>query len=182
MNRIFIIICAGALTFMAAVAILGLSLDLHHNLDNAGVKSWATIHRLSGLAAAIGVVFAHSVVVTYFVGTSRWCKEVTETYKLDNAFIQTSAALKRRTFPWAVCGMLAAVAVVALGGAADPATGRAGTESWAQIHLVGALTGMAFSAYAFYREYVNIRSNHGIINEIVAAVRQIREAKGLDNG
>ena len=44
----------------------------------------ATIHRLTGMAAALGVVFVESVVVTYFIGTSRWCKEVSETYQLDS--------------------------------------------------------------------------------------------------
>ena len=46
---------------------------------------WATMHRLTGLAAALAVVFVESVVVTYFIGTSRWCKEVVETYQFETA-------------------------------------------------------------------------------------------------
>ena len=38
---------------------------------------------LTGTSAALAVVFVHSIAVTYFIGTSRWCKEVTETYQLD---------------------------------------------------------------------------------------------------
>ena len=97
----------------------------------------ATVHRLTGIAAALGVVFVESVVVTYFIGTSRWCKEVAETYRLDAAPVRESNRLKRRAFAVALVGMLTVVGVIALGAAADPATGRPNTQAWTNFHLVG---------------------------------------------
>jgi uncharacterized membrane protein len=76
-------------------------------------RHWATIHRLTGVAAALGVVFVHSLIVTYFIGTTRWCREVVETYRLDTGLVRASNQLKRRTFPWALAGMLAVVGIIA---------------------------------------------------------------------
>jgi hypothetical protein len=47
-------------------------------------------HFLTGLMAALAVVLVESVVVTYFIGTSRWCKEVVETYNLNTAAVEES--------------------------------------------------------------------------------------------
>jgi hypothetical protein len=142
---------------------------------------WATVHRLTGIAAALGVVFVESVVATYFIGTSRWCKEVVETYQLDRAVIQSSAQLKRKTFPWALGGMLAVVAIIALGGASDPATGRPGTEAWAQWHLLAALAGICFIAWTYLVAWNNIQANHAIIEQLVAEVARIRRDRGMDD-
>ena len=84
MNSIFRVLALFAVVFVLATGCLGFSLrrfDIRDIHDTAGQR-WATIHRLSGVAAAISVVLVNSIVVTYFVGTSRWCKEVSETYEL----------------------------------------------------------------------------------------------------
>ena len=89
MNKIFRVLAAFAVTFVVATLLLGLSLrgyDIRDAQDSAGQR-WATVHRLSGVAAALAVVLVNSIVVTYFVGTSRWCKEVAETYQLSPTFI-----------------------------------------------------------------------------------------------
>jgi hypothetical protein len=113
-----------AVALMMATAGLGLWLgDLHGQTDPA-VLRWGTVHRLSGVLAALVVVLVNSMAVTYFVGTSRWVREVVETYGLDAGLVTRSRRLKRSAFPFAVAGMLAVVGIVALGGAADPATGR----------------------------------------------------------
>ncbi len=181
MTRIFSVFALFAVMFLAATAALGLSLDLHHHLDDNGVRGWATIHRLSGVAAAVSVMFAHCIVITYFVGTSRWCKEVSETYRLDSQFVRRSNFLKRRTFPWAVLGMLSVVGVAALGAAADPgAIGVKFSENWVTPHLLGAIAGIGFITFTFVREWHNIAANHVVISEIVAAVKNIRDELGLD--
>lgn len=184
MNRIFPVLALFATVFMAATLVLGLSLgDLRQN-PTPQTLQWATVHRLSGLAAALAVVFVDSIVVTYFIGTSRWCKEVAEAYRLDPTFVQESAALKRRTFPIAVISMLTMVGVVALGGAADPAAALrlepvAGI-TWTQIHLGGALLGLAIIAACFYFQWTAVLENQEIINRVQAEVRRIRLEKGLD--
>lgn len=44
-----------------------------------------------GIATGLLALFVNSVSVTYFIGTSRWCKEVVDTYELE-----TELAKKRK--------------------------------------------------------------------------------------
>ncbi len=179
-TRIFTTLAWFALVMMGAALTLGLWLgDLHVDHSEETLR-WATVHRLTGVATALVVVLVNSIVVTYFIGTSRWCKEVCETYGLDRAFIVRSNQLKRRTFPWAVVGMLTVVGIIALGGAADPATGRPGTEDWVTPHLLGAITGMMIVAWAFFLQWQNIRQNQIVIADVMSEVHRIRSAKGLE--
>jgi hypothetical protein len=184
MNRIFPVLALFALLFVAATLLLGLSLGELNKDATKETLRWATVHRLSGVAAALAVVLADSIVVTYFIGTSRWCKEVAEAYKLDPSFIQRSAALKRHTFPFAVLSMLTMVGVVALGGAADPAAALrlqpVAGFTWAQFHLAGAVAGLAIIAWCFYRQWSNLLENQEIIEAVQAEVRRIRLEKGLE--
>jgi hypothetical protein len=158
----------------------------HHFIDHGprtrtGTLHWATVHRLTGIAAALAVVFVESVVVTYFIGTSRWCKEVAETYRLERTFVAASNRLKRRTFPWALAGMLSVVAIIALGGAGDPATGRPNTQWWADWHLFGACLGILLIAWTYLVAWNNIQANHAIIQLLVSEVARIRRQRGLDD-
>jgi hypothetical protein len=179
-SRIFVTLAWFAVLFVAAAMIIGLAMgDLRHD-PSPETLVWARVHRLMGVAAALAVVLVNSIVVTYFIGTSRWCKEVIETYRLDRSLLARSTTLKRRTFPWAVLSMLVAVGVVALGGAADPATGHPGTENWVTPHLLGAMLGLAFFGWASIAQWNNIAANHHLISEILAEVRRIREALGLE--
>ena len=184
MNRIFPVLALFAIIFMAATLLLGLSLgELDRNATPETLRR-ATVHRLSGIAAALVVVLVDSIVITYFIGTIRWCKEVAEAYRLDPRFVRESTALKRRTFPYAALSMLVMVGVVALGGAADPAAALrlppvAGV-TWSQLHLAGAMLGLAVIGYAFFVQWTNLLANQQIIHEVTAEVRRIRLEKGLD--
>ena len=117
MTRIFPTLASLSIGLFVASVVIGLMIgDLYDNPTEATLR-WRGVHMLTGTAAALAVVFVHSIVVTYFIGTSRWCKEVTETYRLDPGPLRRSTQLKRRTFPWCVMGMLTVVAVGALGAA-----------------------------------------------------------------
>ena len=180
MEQVFGRVAVFAVALMAATACLGLWIgDLHGQTDPA-VLRWATVHRLSGVLAALLVVLVNSMAVTYFIGTGRWCREVVETYGLDPAYIDRSRTLKRRAFPFALLAMLAVVAIVALGGAADPASGRPGTQDWVTPHLVGALTLVAAIAWLFQLQLPNMRRQHELIEDVLGEVRAVRNARGLD--
>jgi hypothetical protein len=179
-TRIFLSLAWFALVTMAASLVLGLSVGDLYQDRAADTLRWATVHRLTGVAAALVVVLVNSIVVTYFIGTSRWCKEVSETYDLDRALLVRSTRLKRRTFPWAVVGMLTVVGVIALGGAADPATGRRGTEWWATPHMLGAFAGLAIEGWCFWIQWQNIAANQQVIADVMTEVRQIRQQRGLE--
>jgi hypothetical protein len=139
MDRVFSRAALFAVALMAATAGLGLWLGDLHGQTAPAVLRWGTVHRLSGVLAALMVVLVNSMAVTYFIGTGRWCREVVETYGLDGSYIERSRRLKRSAFPFALMGMLAVVTIVALGGAADPASGRPGTQQWVTPHLLGGI-------------------------------------------
>ena len=178
-TRIFTLLAWFAVLLVAANLILGLGLGDIRRIDPE-VQRWASVHRLFGVFAALAVVFVNSIVVTYFIGTSRWAKEVVDTYQLDPALARRTTALKRRTFPWATLSMLAIVGVIALGGAADPSTNRPHTDDWVTPHLVGALVGLLFIGWAFVVEWNSIALNHAAISEIMTEVKRIRLDRGLD--
>ena len=180
MERVYSRAAMFAVALMLATALLGLWIgDLHGQTDRA-VLRWGTVHRLSGVFAALMVVLVNSMAVTYFIGTGRWCREVVETYGLSAALTQRAKAIKRAAFPGSVIGMLAVVGIVALGGAADPATGRPGTQNWVTPHLVGAMALAALIAWCFQSQLPRIRRQQALIEEVLDEVRDIRRDRGLD--
>jgi hypothetical protein len=180
MTLIFPTLASLSLGLFVASVVIGLMIgDLYDNPTEATLR-WRGVHMLTGTAAALAVVFVHSIVVTYFIGTSRWCKEVTETYRLDPGPLRRSTVLKRRTFPWCVMGMLTVVAVGALGAASDPGTGRPNTADVASVHLMTALGGLAFISWTYFQAWQNIADNQTVIQEIVTMVARIRRDRGLD--
>jgi drug/metabolite transporter (DMT)-like permease len=180
MEKVFSRAALFAVALLVATAGLGLWLgDLHGQVDPR-VLRWGTVHRLSGVLAALTVVLVNSMAVTYFIGTGRWCREVVETYGLDAAYIEQSRRLKRAAFPFALLGMLGVVAIVALGGAADPASGRPGTQDWVTPHLVGGLALVGAIAWCFQAQLPNMRRQHELIESVLGDVRAVRKARGLD--
>src|SRR5688572_12328140 len=103
MTRILLTLASVSLMLILAAATFGFALgDVYVRPRPPETQTLMRWHFLTGLAAALSVVFVESVVVTYFIGTSRWCKEVVETYRLDAVAVHASNRLKRRTFPWAL--------------------------------------------------------------------------------
>jgi hypothetical protein len=180
MSRILPTLAATSLLLLFAAMALGLSLgDVYEQPRPEATQTIMRWHFLTGLVAALGVVLVESVIVTYFIGTSRWCKEVSETYQLDGSAVQRSNRLKRKTFPWALAGMLGVVVVIALGGASDPATGL-DTRAWADWHLWGAILGIVLIAWTYYTAWNNVVANQAIISELVDEVGRIRRERALD--
>ena len=183
MARILFTLASLSLTLLATAFVLGLTIGDLYELPHASQETmrWSSVHMLTGLFAALAVVLVESIVVTYFIGTSRWCKEVVETYGLDPALVVASSRLKRRTFPWALAGMLGVVVIISLGGAADPASGGLNSRAWVDWHFAGALLGIVLIAWTYVAAWNIIVANHAIIERIVNAVAQIRRERGLDD-
>lgn len=193
-NRIFTKLAAFAVVFLLATFVVGLSLrsgNLHDPGDKA-TQQRGTVHRLSGIAAGLVVVLVNSIVATYFIGTSRWCKEVSDTYGLSGEHVASSRRLKRRTFPLCVAGMLIAVGVVALGGAADPGAIIPKPEAllgwpalaqvtWSQVHFLAAGLGIAVILLIFVQQWNRIDANHEVIEGVLAEVKRIRTERGLED-
>lgn len=182
MTRIFPMLASLSLMLMGVAVAIGFAIgDLYAQPVTQATLDWRGRHMMTGVAAALFVVLVECIAVTYFIGTSRWCKEVTETYRLPPGDLAESNRLKRRTFPWCVLGMLAVVVVGSLGAASDPGTGRPDTADWTDIHLAAAIGGLCLVAWTYYRAWLNIADNQLVIERIVAQVRRIRDERGLDS-
>jgi len=105
---------------------------------------------------------------------------VVETYGLAPDLVERSRRLKRRAFPLSLGGMMAVVAIVALGGAADPATGRSGTADWVIPHLLGGIGLAGLIGWCFQAQLPVIRRQQDLIAEVMEAVRVGRIARGLE--
>jgi hypothetical protein len=180
MTRILLTLASLSLILMGAALTIGLLVGDLYDRPGPDTLHWATVHRLTGIVAALVVVLVESVIVTYFIGTSRWCKEVVETYGLDPAPVRESNRLKRRAFASSLVGMLTILGVIVLGAAADPATGRPNTQAWTNFHLAGAIGGTALIAWTYVVGWQYIGANHAIIQQIVAEVARIRRERGLE--
>ena len=147
----------------------------------APLRKRASLHILLGVLAALVAVLVQCIAVTYFIGTTRWCKEVVDAYSFDRQSVSRSAALKRRTFALALLGILSVLAIVALGAASDPATMRETTLRWVTPHLWAAMLGTVVVVFCLSKQAMNIQANNSIVNEVTAAVRAERKRRGLDS-
>jgi len=131
-------------------------------------------HVWLGIAAALVTVLVNCVSVTYFIGTSRWCREVVDAYALDDDLAERSRRLKRRSFPFALFGMLATVGIVALGAASDPGASLASPAGWVIYHAVAAMLGTVLIGGSFLVQVRLVGANFDVIREILSAVEDVR--------
>jgi hypothetical protein len=145
-----------------------------------GPRSRMTLHMMLGSAAALMAILVNSITVTYFIGTSRWCKEVCETYGIGGELAERSTRLKRGTFPWALAGILTVIGIIALGAAADP-SGANWEQSAAFVspHYLAAMLGLAVISFSYWVQFQRIAENYAIIERIMAEVRRIRAERQL---
>jgi hypothetical protein len=175
-HRIFPFLLLLAALFLGAAMAVGFLVEPKQ--PGAGTH-WYNVHFLSGVTAALVVMLVNAIVLTYFIGTSRWCREVTDAYSLPPDAARASQHLKRRTFPFTLANMLLVVGLAALGAAADRFS-RPSEPLWAELHLVGVLLGLTFMVLASYLQWSHIRANQQVIAQILAQVRDMRAAKGLE--
>ena len=179
-SRIFTTLAFLAVAFLIFTLVLGLSIgDLYGSLSEGETKDahrLKSMHFLCGVACSLVVLLVNSVSITYFIGTSRWSKEVTAAYSLDDIYVRRCTQLKRRCFPLSVISMLVMIGIVALGAAADPATMRDGTDWWVMPHFLGALLGTAWIALSYFMQYNLIRANYVVIADVMQEVEKKRNA------
>lgn len=137
-------------------------------------------HIMLGLLSAVVTLIVNSICVTYFIGTGRWCKEVSMTYALDESLNNEARRWKRKTFPWSLLGIFTVLTMAALGAASDPGTLRETTAKWVAPHNLAAKIGIAIIAWAMWKQYCGIAANSRVIDRIMDAVRRVRAEKGLD--
>lgn len=176
MKRIFLGLVLAHTALAAVTLVLGFSFNPYSETRPS--------HWDAGLATCILTLLVHSVVLTYFVGTGRWVREVSDAYGFDSALYAKAWRTKVRAVPFGVLSMLLIIAAGALGAAADPgATVRLDTwmgvsaERW---HLIGVLAALAFNAVSYVVEYRALCAHAEIIEEVMQHVARVRAAARAD--
>ena len=148
-------------------------------------KAALNTHRLFAIGTAIFVLFVNSMSITYFVGTSRWCREVGETYALDRSFAEQAQSHKRRNFPWAVLGMLTILFIAGFGAASDWGydfpNNVERAKTWSLPHLITACAGVGITIIAFYFQATKLHEQGQHIARIMEEVGRIRKERGLND-
>jgi hypothetical protein len=142
---------------------------LHHPEESSYL-----VHFLLGLFTALGLLLVHCLLMTYFLGTGRWVKEVCLAYGLpDDRWPRQTRDIKRDHTPKAILAMLISIAAAAAG------MGRQFEvwPWWVHLTLVG-LT-LVVNAWVFTVQYRNLRLNHRIIEEVWRETERIRAERGL---
>ncbi len=131
-------------------------------------------HIYLGLLAGTTTLGVHCLVFIYFLGTGRWVKEVCLAYGIPDAPLpRLTRELKRRAFPPALFAMLVPIAASAAG--AGVAT-RGWQWPW---HLGLAVLTLLVNGWAFLVEMACVRTNAGVIDEVMREVDRIRAERGL---
>src|SRR5262249_43578870 len=132
------------------------------------------LHIYLGLGAGIVTLGVHCLVIMYFLGTGRWVKEVALAYRIpDDPWPKLTRELKRQTFPSAMVAAIITIATSAAGAGVQ-------TQSWPwPIHAGLALLTLLANARACLIAWRSVRTNAGIIDEVMREVDRIRAAHGL---
>jgi hypothetical protein len=143
-------------------------------------RSRMTLHMLLGSAAALVTLLVCSITITYFIGTTRWCKEVCDAYEIGPELAEQSTRLKRGAFPWALAGILSVILIVGLGAAADPSGANWSRSSqFVNPHYAAAMVGLVIVIVSFWMQSTRIAENHEVIQRVLAEVEKIRIARNL---
>jgi len=173
MTRIFTTLALLNMLALLAAFITGVLTKLGDSLHH---PQTFLAHFTVGLFTAIGTLFVHCLIFTYFLGTGRWVKEVGLAYDLPDAHLpRRTRELKRGTFPTALLAMLVTIATSAAGMGAQ-------RQEWPwQLHGSLALATLLTNAWAFWVEYRNVRANGVIIEGVMREVERIRQERGLSS-
>lgn len=137
-------------------------------------KNVYLVHFFLGLVTSLGLLLAHCLIFTYFLGTGRWVKEVTLAYRLpDDPWHKTTRELKRVTFPPALFSMLIAIATAAAGAGVQ-------LQAWHwTAHASLAFATLLINLWAFRVETRNVALNNAVIQGVLEEVDRRRREQGL---
>ena len=171
--------------YILAVLILlnlgGLGYTICEGLLLADVES-VRFHFLCGFATTILIVFTHSLVLFYLIGTGIDIREaVSVDARLEKHFVPLTRELKRRVFPAACLGAVFIIVAALMGAevhgrlisagvALDADGGPAqvplrGVSVW-WLHLVVVGLAAVTNLWAFIAEFAASRNNRAAIGEI----------------
>jgi hypothetical protein len=182
MNRIFLTLAICGTALLVVAFVLGLEIGDPRSVS-AATRRMMSLHLLTSVAALIFATLVHAVLLTYFMGTSRWLEEARLAYKLDSRWTDENRRLKYRTIPVMAACLIVLILNIPLGALSVDRTNWAlpggGELSPARVHLVFTILTIVVNVAVNALEYRAIRRNGELIGEVVQEVRRIRQEHGL---
>jgi hypothetical protein len=173
MKRIFLVLVALDSFALLVAAILGALSKMQDGVLHPESRLYL-LHFLTGLVASLTTLFLHCLIITYFLGTGRWVKEVCIAYNFpDDNWPRKTRDIKRGNTPFVILAMLITIAAAA--------TGQADQQrEWPWwIHLALAIATLVVNLWVFQLEARNLRTNVQILEEVQAEVDRVRAERGL---
>ncbi|HET6325729.1 MAG TPA: hypothetical protein VFG04_13705 [Planctomycetaceae bacterium] len=182
MRRIFLSLTIFSTLLLIGAFALGLAIGDPRSVS-AAARKLMSYHLLTSVAALIFATFVHAVLLTYFMGTSRWMEEARLAYKLDTRWNVENRRLKYRTIPLMAACLLLLILNIPIGAIAVDRGNwilPGGHElSPSRLHLVFSVLTITVNLAVNVVEYRSIQRNSQLIGEVVQEVRRIRLEHGL---
>ena len=119
-----------------------------------------TPHLLLGLVACLLLLFSHSWVMFYLIGTGKAIKDAVRDHGLDPAFAEETKRFKNASYPWLMLAMALVMATFILGGGV--ATGF--VPSW--VHHVLFYAAIPAQGYALWIERRILGDNERLMADV----------------
>jgi 4-hydroxybenzoate polyprenyltransferase len=117
-------------------------------------------HLLLGLVACLLLLFSHSWVMFYLIGTGKAIKDAVHENHLETELSERTKSFKNRTYPWLMAAMGLAIATFVLGGGYVAGA----VPSW--IHVVLFYATLVVQVWALVLEGRVLLQNERLMNEI----------------
>ncbi len=123
-------------------------------------------HVVLGLVAGFLLLFSHSWIMFYLIGTGKMIKEAVAEHGLPEEWIERTKDYKNRSYPWLMIAMGLAMATFILGGGVETSV----LPKW--IHWGLFYLAVAAQLRALYLEFLVLTENQKLIALADRAVRQ----------
>jgi heme A synthase len=160
MGRALLVVGALATIAFIATGVLGYLV-----VDSSTVDR----HVVLGLAAGFLLLFSHSWIMFYLIGTGKMIKEAVAEHELPEEWIEKTKEFKNRSYPWLMLAMGLAMITFILGGGVETQV----LPKW--IHWGLFYLAVAAQFKALYLELLVLTENERLIGLANRTVRQ-REA------
>src|SRR6478609_6637811 len=114
MKRIFLTLILVSTALLIAAFVLGLEIGDPRSVSPS-TRRLMSYHLLTSVAALIFAVLVHAVLLTYFMGTSRWMEEARAAYHFDARWSVENRQLKYRAIPVMVLCLVLLILNIPLG-------------------------------------------------------------------
>ena len=162
MGRALLMVGAFATLVLIATGVLGYLVVDSPTVDR---------HVVLGLGAGFLLLFSHSWIMFYLIGTGKVIKEAVAEHDLPKEWIEKTKEFKNRSYPWLMTAMGLAMATFILGGGVETQV-LPGWIHWGLFYLT-----VAAQLQALYLEFVVLTENEELMRTANRTVRDRQPAE-----